>query len=683
MIKSNAVLSENLHKALELFVEMTGVSPDQTQFTIRFGDGMSDLTVKSMYEDIEESFSLDPSNITAYFLLDAYLSSYLDNQNFSVKELLENPDNAIEYIAKSKDLRELVRAPEVTNIGNTFKLSMRQALRHYKALTTEVEALLEDNNKMAYIRRDALRSIKSLRVDQFLKGDIDDTNNKPSYLSTVHQFWNVNSLIETACNQPSGVALNLIRDPQEFHSYFAFNIRNGGNLFTLSDVSNDAHPLQKHMSRRPDRRFDSRASKNWFPYGLMDIAFDQKAQKTYIDKSSRTSLIPLQQEFDKLKDINQLEAEEIIWIVMMFDLIVNKFWNQKYQAPCLSYTGQMIKEELPLIKKAKQTNLPVKGYQPLSLPRLDIESIKAENLTSDDIGHDGNSPLKWMEDRYINQVNDETINLMSLPNHLHYLTPVTNNPRIGTHQNHENALMITDDLIKTTYDEDKSVAFFNKEGRYNLETMDGTSFGTKKELESNRKFIARKNAAAQINKLAEQEYFSRKDEVIKWWREAVNANIEKLYELSVNEDYWTTIDEEKNPHIKAYGYKIGNAHKMMQRFYDVNSLYNSTGLYSTHIKKKEKHCHITGAVASYYVAFMPQTADDLALLAGCKVNELPDVLVHWAKHTDSEGNQILSRVDPMAWALNNPWAKAGLNVILYLSKRGLESLSKNSSNRIN
>lgn len=105
------------------------------------------------------------------------------------------------------------------------------------------------------------------------------------YSKAVYQFWNVNSLLTAACRMPSGVSLNLIRDPDYFHSYFAFAIRNGGNLILLSDLPKDHHPLSRYMSRRPDRAFDERAARNWFPYELLNIKYDEEQGRLYIDNA--------------------------------------------------------------------------------------------------------------------------------------------------------------------------------------------------------------------------------------------------------------------------------------------------------------------------------------------------------------------------------------------------------------
>lgn len=682
MSQPDNLLGQELHNALEMFIDLTGVDPSQTSFSVSFGGGMDDLTVKTMYETIAEALELDHSNVTGYFLLDALSTAYFEERNFSTDEMLENPTVAMNYISKAKAFRDLVRSPEIKDIGNTFSLNMRQALRHYQGDTDEVMELMKDHHKLAYLRRDALRSIERLRVDQFLKGEPEASGIAPAYLPTVHQFWNINSLVNAACHQKSGVTLNLVRDPNDFQSYFAFTIRNGGNLFVLSDVPVGAHPLQQYMSRRPDRDFSHRACRNWFPYDLLNIKYSEASERLYIDKSGQRGLIPMQQEFDPLKDIHELSPEEIIWTVMMFDLIVDKFWHKGFQSKELSYTAQMIREESPLIDEAVTANLPVTGYEPLSLPVLTVNDVKRETITEAAIGHDGGAPLHWMEARYVDQIADENINLLCAPNVKHYLPPAKKTTKSREHKNHSTALVSTNNVVSVMRQDDENLAFWHKEGRYGLHSMDSASFGTREEVDANRKFLARYNLAKSINKLADEEYNAREKEIRAWWKKAIHNNIQLIYSMAANEEYWREVNKEHFNQARTFGTSCKDSFKFMQR-YDLKDykdrihLISSFGaLYLSGDDKDSYRCHFNNAKVSFHAIFTPQTADDLAFLAGCTVIELPDVLQHWVKNTEHKGNQILQRIDPMAWATNNPWANMPFDITLCLSKSGLNKIEK-------
>jgi hypothetical protein len=275
------------------------------------------------------------------------------------------------YLTKVKEFRALIKSPELAGIGIQFQQKMERALAHYNVPAEPSPSSSTDKHNLAFLRRDALRSMDSLRENQFLAGEYDPPERKPVYNPTVFSYWNMNSCIEHLCHMPSGISLNLIRDPDELHSYFCFTVRNGGNLIVLSDVPEYAHPLGRYMSRRPDRRYDERVSKNWFPYELLAIEYDEEG-KAYHDKYRETKdkgLVPHNPQHFTLKQISELEPPVIAWTIMMFDLLVERYWKQKPQPLPLSYTAEMIRldDTNRLLGSAASANLPVIGYQPLSL----------------------------------------------------------------------------------------------------------------------------------------------------------------------------------------------------------------------------------------------------------------------------------------------------------------------------
>lgn len=685
-------LAEKLKSALKMWITLSGVDPSAKSFRMRLGGGMDEYTVSEMHKEIQRALTLDKTNVTGYLMLDALSTRYFKERSFSVEEILTDPQKTARYVAEANKFRELVRSSEIQDIGADFVLSMRQALRHYRADSEEVMTVVNDHHQMAFLRRDAFLSMEMLRVDQFLVGEPEKAEVKPAYHNTVHRFWNINSLISAACKMPSGVTLNLIRDPDEFQSYFAFAIRNGGNLFVLSDVPEGEHPLQRYMTRRPDRALATRAGQNWFPYDLLNIKYDEEEGRLYIDRAGQTGMIPLQQTADRMKTLSELEPAEAIWLVMMFDLIVERFWHQQYQAPRLSYTAQMIREETPLSDAAAKANLPITKYRPLALKPLSVADVLKDAVGDKSVGNI-KGVNTWMEERYASKVSDELVNLLACPNSTHYLLPVqTKDGRNGRyHQNHETAIVSAGQVVSVLRSEDEHLARWNREGRYNLHALDPTSFGTKQEIENDRLFIARHNLAKGVQRLADEEFEARKGEVMKWWREAVTRNISEMYRIAVVPEVWRSFDKERFPFAEIMNvladYKAGRFR--FARRYTEEDWKNNSAAFSTEnlvlsqgfAQERGFHykCHVTGNRASIRVLMDPKTADDLAYMAGCAVDELPDVLQHWAAKTSHHGNHLLKRLDPMDWALHNPWSGKQFRVLLMLSVRGLKQLEKNYS----
>lgn len=673
--------SNKLLDALNLWLKLSEVDPGQTSFSIKLGGGMCDWTVKRMHDLIKEALELDHTNTTGVLLLDALSKVYFDNRNFSISELLSDPERTAAYVTQAATLRELVRAPEFMEQNNRFVSHLRTALKMYGMDTDATLAMAENLHELGYLRRDAFRSIKKLRVDQFLAGEPEPAGTNPVYHRWVHQFWNINTLVEAACRQPSGVTLNLVRDPDDLQSYFVFAIRNGGNLFLLSDVPVHTHPLQKYMSRRPEREFGNRTSRNWFPYDLLNLKCDPETGMLFADEQRRRALVPQQQTVDRVKLIAELAPQEVLWIVMMFDLIVEQFWHKGHQAPALSYTGAMIREERPLIEAAQAANLPVVAYQTLSLPALTRADLTAENI-AEAVGHDGNRPNAWLEERYAHLVDEELLNLVDNGTYKLYLPPAAHQPahRSREHANHALAV-VTPSHVSVLPADDAQLPFWHKEGRYELHALASTSFGTREELEHNRIFLARHNQAQAINRLADEEYGRRKDEVIAWWSHRVKKNLDYLLSLAVRGTV-RRVFEPSGPGAclsTADGIRYHNNTFNFMRTYESNGEYpsasNTLHLHQGY-RRGQFDCILTGAASTYRVLFQPQNAQHLAELAGCAVSDLPDVLQHWCSERDHRGNHILDRIDPMAWTLRDPWCQIDFRVVLFLSKRGLAQSQK-------
>jgi len=85
---------------------------------------------------------------------------------------------------------------------------------------------------------------------------------------------------------------------------------------------------------------------------------------------------------------------------------------------------------------------------------------------------------------------------------------------------------------------------------------------------------------------------------------------------------------------------------------------------------------VTGAAATFGVIFFPANRHELALLARCEVADLPDVLQHWSLRQPYTGNSILDRIDPLVWALSDPWTKLDMRVVMPLSKRAMANILK-------
>ena len=664
-----------LLQALNLWREITGVDPNATSMSI------SSWGLKETFKALQEAIDLDPSEITANLLLGYFLNTYLAEREVSLLTLLNDPQGVAARLEKPRALMELLGRPELVEARDAFIAAIAEALEGYGAAERDdVQQLLQTHDSIALLRRDALRGIEKLRVDQFLDGLPEPEDFRPVYNRTVHQWWNVNSMLAAATRMPSGVSLNLIRHPDGYQSYFCFVIRNGGNLFVLTDVPEYSHPLQGMMSRRPDRELDRRASRNWFPYDLLGIEYNEESGRLYFKQTEQRGLVAYQHAALPLKPIAELPPPELVWVSMMFDLIVEKFWRRGYKAQQLSYTAEMLKSQDALIEHAKTANLPVPAYQPVGLPALRKADVAADAITDAEVGKKCHEPNRWMEERYGHRVPDEALNLLAAPEHTFALDTKTG--EITTTSPGYHGL--------TDWQQERELG-----KRAELVKLDATSFGSRERIEADRKFIARANFATHVGELAAAEFEERKDEVKAWYAERVRANAATLLSWCGHDVLW--VDEGLQKTFTRFTGNVGGVRsrevnksagapthttrQFLRRLSMEESTweqrYNAAGVVlGGHGRGSKLLCHLNGTVASYWVGIYPANPPELALVAGCSVDELPDVLQHWSLLETYTGNQILQRIDPMIWKAHNPWLKLKLSVLIPFSKRAMAQIAK-------
>lgn len=664
-------------RALELWVELTGVDPAKEHGTFT----MREWEIKSVNDELKESLRIDPTKITTMMMLDYFVRDYLKNRKFTVQSILDDYRVLVDYLEKCRELLEILDSEEVTEAKKEFRDSVIAALTHYGVTKEETFDMANDLHSLAFLRRDALRAIEVLECHQFLQGDPD--GEKPIYYENVFEFWNINSLIKSMTQtKKSGITLNLIRDPLETSSFFIFAIRNGGTLSILTDRDKQPHPLAKYMSRRPDRSFASRYWRYHFPYDLMGVAMSEDGRSAYIEQQESTALTPYNAQANPLQKIADLNPDETIWIAMMFSQIERKFWKENHKTPQLSYTGEMLKVQHALVAGAAHLPAAIDNYKVLEAPALKSSDVTAEKM-KDEWRIKPTGQHDWMEQRYEHLVKDDILNLMDdgtqeklvligSQKEIDILSKVPH--RIIEVEEDKIAVVPTDALEKLPFWDRDAVRALPK-----VQAMDATMFGTAEQVIADQRWVARYNKAKQINWAAHKEYRRRKDEVFAWFEEAVKANQENLFKAIAEGTF--IVERQRN---KGFGHEIdeGNILYRFSKEDDRNSFSSTHSTYRTGLSfhggrkgwTSKYYCCINGSEVSVYAKFNPSTATALAKMCGVEIDDLPDVLQHWAKEEQYSGNSILDRIDPMEWVVKNPWRNMNFSVCFYLSKSGFIEL---------
>ncbi len=687
----------DLSHALNLWVELSGVDPSNKSYN------WGDLGVLDMHRALKEALELDPTEITGNLIFQYVASEYFKDRSFSVQELLENPAQVTDYLTKSASLLNYLSRDEIKTISREFSANVSKALESYGATGEDVLSHVREPHRLALLRRDAFRTLKNLSVHQFLAGSPEKPEVKPVYGKQVYRWDNINSMLKALVSMPSGVTVNLISHPTDpYRSYFAFALRNGGNLFVFTDKEKTPHPLAEDLTRRPDKVLAAREARNWFPYELMGMTVNDDG-KVFVQPIESMELVAYQSSVRPLKNLSSLKAPSVIWLAMMLDLIMEKFWDQGFQAPELSYTGEMVKVNTPLIEEATSRGLAVAGYKPLSLPEIELIDIKsghgpanpAFGLSAEpkfpnpeqasDL-HKTSSTGNWMEDRYGHLVTKDVLNLVASPIDCLALSFDGTGP---AHAGKPAGQMMNLDARNIR----KHSSFLSGRDyaeQVQLDSLDSTSFGTAQEIQNDRLFLARSNYAKLIQKHADDEFSARKKEVLDWFSSRVRANQENLLRLMADKELLIQCPkhEEHGDRADSWAGEVNGVYsrRLMERFSIVGedewrkrhlNFYPSKGAVvfrGLGYKNNAPTCFQTSAPSSVVVKFVPETTEDLAFLAGVALSDLPDVLQHWGLRKRYVGNHLLRRVDPMEWQCENPWRNLTFLCVFFFSTRAINKL---------
>ena len=102
--KRNIIYIRNLQKRkenamkiqdkLDLWVKLTNVDPtkEQKSYTINMSGRLSDFDIKRMNDKIKEALKYDATGVFADAYLSEYFEKFIADKNFSVKEMLANPE---------------------------------------------------------------------------------------------------------------------------------------------------------------------------------------------------------------------------------------------------------------------------------------------------------------------------------------------------------------------------------------------------------------------------------------------------------------------------------------------------------------------------------------------------------------------------------------------------------------
>lgn len=634
----NARLNELMPRWLQFF----NIDMDAQSWTLGGMEGFSRGDLRDYTLEFERLRELDPSGLSTYLRMRAVFRQYLEGMKTTAWAIITDPDDVEAKAAPMREFWKLLDVPDVLEEISRFRDIVRDACRHYGMLDLDDDFMSwMDAEGLSVLRRDAISSMDKLKAHQFTQGKGVDTPllAHPEVL----EFWNVPSLLVYLRNQPvSGITLVLLRDPEHAlaGSFFAFAIRNGDTITLVHDRPNAPHPDYKRMTRRPDKAFYRRAAANWFPYDLMKLEIDEHGRQLYA--KARTDLVPLNAIGAPIGKLSDLPPANLIWVSLMFSLLADRYGRENHQLPDLAYTGEMIRRPFALV--GEHGALVRNGqYHVLELDPVTPHTAREK------AAYEWKSTgfMDWMVDRYDKDVPAAVYDLVGAHEALQLQVQHFVMPREGP----------------TMRGEDH---------RTTIRGLDGMMFGTKEVLDKERHWVANRNRAVFIQRLADQEYRAERDKIARWYKEHVTANRDVLLNAVVagklivprwrpremagfypyrspgvsDADYEAEVKEWKR---RSESY-FDEANIVSQEANDEVRLWVPVG-----VEIGGKYCADRPKVVASVGWYMrPTCPGALAILAGVTVDELPWALKHWYIRKPYGGNPILDRVDPIE-DLRNPW----------------------------
>lgn len=629
----------SLKEMLELWIKITGVNPNEkkTHYTIHFDGRLSDYDIERMNEKIQEALGYDDTGLFAEAYLCHYFTEYVKQRGFRLTEYLQNT-SIKEYL---EDVSRLYTALQESSADKIITDEAHKAMDFYKLKSDKLSVF-----DIAEIRTCANNCIeKNLHTFQFASGQTQKDGFK--MFREIRMYKNLNALaLSAAKGKVDGVSLAYIRDEEEItYSYFAFVIKNGENLYLLTDKPVFVHPLQSSYKRCPGRDMYRRIEGNFFPYNSIaniDISdlWDSGRYGTNEKNTSLSTIFREEEEelFKTIGTIDDMTQTEAFWFVLMLSLIKENFYDKVAPQLTLSYTGSQIKH--PAIKMTENALIVQSVLPSISMDRVTFDDI--ENLTFDE-HYEEHLKSDWNQyliDRYKDYVGEEVLNLIE--------------------------------------EENTPLLFDRKEVKKNeLKLFDlSNECGTAEELIYNQRWIARYNYAKCIQEHLQNDYNQNYTQIYADIQERIAARLEDIVVMFLQNKLVDrkpvshhTFDNVYEGEETVLG-NIKSFEKWWHNSYYERSTHYEFGSTTRYSNKSDFRCAITGDAPGVVLSVKPNSLYALCQICGCKVEELPKFIQHWGKSRHYCGNRLLDNIDPVAFVLEkDPFNEMDFSFTIVLSKK--------------
>lgn len=628
----------SLEEKLQLWIKITGINPNEEQkrYTIYFDDRLSDYDIRQMDEKIREALGYDKTGLFAEAYLCHFFKRYIKQRGFHLDEYIANP-SIKEYL---DDVCLLNQELQESDAEKLISEEAHKAMAFYGLKSHELTVF--DIAEICTCANNCMN--KNLHTLQFSTGPTQKDGFKMS--KEIRMYKDLNALILSAAKgSVDGVSMAYIRDEKEItHSYFSFVIKNGKNLYLLTDKPIFAHPLQSTYSRCPGRDMSRRIEGNLFPYDTVaniDVS-DLWDSGRYGTKEKSTNLSTILREdngedklFEVIATIDRLEQAEAFWFILMISLIKEKYYDKEVPQLTLSYTGNQIQH--PAIEKTENALIVQSVLPSLSMECItfaDIEDITFDQYYEDHYKSDWNH---YLVERYKDRISEDVLNILNdesiflLPNHKH--------------------------------SKKRELCPFDI----------ANECGTSEELRYRQKWIGRYNYAKFIKACLQKDYDENCAKIYDDIKHRIETRLEDIVIMFLQNKL---VDRKAVSHhtfdhvFDGEEVIIGKMISFDKWWSEHPSAKYQFGNTSRHGNKADYRCSITGDAPGVVLYVKPSTIYALCQICKCEVSDLPVFIQHWSKSRHYCGNPNLSNIDPVAYLLeDDPFNDMEFSFSIVLSKK--------------
>lgn len=630
----------DINKIFEKWVAFTEVDPTAKRYVI----SSKNVDVYHYNERIKTAME-NVDEYSAAIVLKRCFYEYISDIGFSLKSIILKEKEYLEKKSLATELALLLDDSEINDYEKALYKNLKDMSDFYET-EDAFNSFTEEQIFEIYIN--AKMALNKLSSVQFKKGNV--STDEPKMIKNINMFYNINHLLSAICNNSKfdGISLNCIYDSTNpAYTYFCFVIKNGDNVYMVSDKQIETSISRKLEGRSSGRLMDDRICKFLFPYELLNLQLSKYSVRIDSNMLSSTNDGVL------IGNLSNCSKESIIWIIVLVSLLKNKYFDEDIITEPFVYSGGMV--SVPRLDQKEYSLLLRDNYSIIDSPFLTVDDVVRYPLNYDypDRRHHKND---WLLERYIDKIDESYLNLQG-----------------------------------DTGQKDVEIG----ETSLQMYCFDSNYIGERDDIDYVRRYIARKNLAMQVQLFFDKEVEENLISLNNWYENKLLERMDFLKRIIVEKKCILTkckYEKIKADKLEAWknGEKISyNDEDCFSKAYDQKRKENcltiddnpSDESYTRDVKlcqiKNHKKCSFfNGKPVSYIYCINVNNVDAMCEMLGCNVSDLPELLQHWYPLSClGEGNSILNNLDPVE-NIHNALSKFNPNVRIYVSKSEIKEIQK-------